>query len=144
LFAQIEEQLGKRLPLATLFQAPTVAQLAGILKKENAPSWSSLVSIQTLGSRLPFFCVHAVGGNVLEYYDLARHLGSDQPFYGLQSQGLDGKQAPLTRIEEMAAYYIKEIRKVQPEGPYAVGGRSFGGIVAFEMACQLHAQGQEV
>ncbi|HMH45801.1 MAG TPA: amino acid adenylation domain-containing protein [Pyrinomonadaceae bacterium] len=144
LFGQIEEQLGKRLPLATLFQAPTVAQLAEILKKENTPSWSSLVSIQTQGSRLPFFCVHAVGGNVLEYYDLAQHLGSDQPFYGLQSRGLDGAHAPHTRIEDMAAHYIKEIREVQPVGPYFIGGRSLGGIIAYETACQLRAQGQEV
>ncbi|HBB98647.1 MAG TPA: non-ribosomal peptide synthetase [Blastocatellia bacterium] len=144
LFGQIEEQLGKRLPLATLFQAPTVAQLAGILKTEDAPSWSSLVSIQTLGSRLPFFCVHAVGGNVLEYYDLAQHLGSDQPFYGLQSQGLDGEDAPHSRIEDMAAHYIREMREAQPVGPYFIGGRSLGGIIAYEVACQLRAQGQEV
>jgi len=144
LFAQIEEQLGKRLPLATLFQSPTVAQLAEKLKDENAPSWSSLVSIQTTGSRLPFFCVHAVGGNVLEYYDLARHLGSDQPFYGLQSRGLDGEHTPHTRIEDMAAHYLKEMCEVQPVGPYFIGGRSLGGIIAYEIACQLRAKGQEV
>jgi thioesterase domain-containing protein len=85
-----------------------------------------------------------VGGNVLEYHELARHLGPDQPFYGLQSLGLDGQQAPLTNIEEMAACYIKEMRQAQPHGPYMIGGRSFGGIVAFEMACRLRAQGQEV
>jgi len=88
--------------------------------------------------------VHAVGGNVLEYHDLARHLGTDQPFYGLQSQGLDGKSAPLNRIDEMAQLYIKELRAVQPCGPYMIGGRSFGGVVAFEMACQLHSEGEEV
>ena len=144
LFAVMEKSFGKRLPLATLFQAPTVAQLASILERDLAPSWSSLVPIQPLGSRQSFFCVHAVGGNVLEYYDLARHLGTDQPFYGLQSRGLDGKQAPHTRIEEMAAHYIKEIREFQPTGPYLIGGRSLGGIIAFEMARQLRAQGQEV
>jgi thioesterase domain-containing protein len=81
---------------------------------------------------------------VLEYYDLARHLGPDQPFYGLQSRGLDGEQQPHTRITEMAAHYIKEIREFQPSGPYLIGGRSLGGMIAFEMACQLRAQGQEV
>ena len=94
--------------------------------------------------RRPFFCVHAVGGNVLEYHDLARHLGSDQPFYGLQSRGLDGTQSPHTRIPEMAAHYVKEIREFQPRAPYLIGGRSLGGIIAFEMACQLRSQGQEV
>jgi thioesterase domain-containing protein/acyl carrier protein len=148
LFAQIEKRLGKRLPLATLFQTPTVAQLAAVIQKDWTPAWSSLVEIQVpnslTGSKPPFFCVHALGGNVLEYYDLARHLGAEQPFYGLQSQGLDGKRAPHTRIEDMAAHYIKEMRELQSEGPYFIGGRSLGGTVAFEMARQLQAQGQAV
>jgi thioesterase domain-containing protein len=96
------------------------------------------------GTQRPFFCIHAAGGNVLEYYDLARHLGPDQPFYGLQAQGLDGKEEPHTTIREMAAHYIKEMRDVQPEGPYFIGGRSSGGTIAFEMACQLKAAGEEV
>jgi amino acid adenylation domain-containing protein len=148
LFAQIEKNLGKRLPLATLFQAPTVAQLALIIEKsiqkDWAVAWSSLVEIQPAGSKPAFFCVHALGGNVLEYYDLARHLGADQPFYGLQSAGLDGQRPPHTRVEDMAAHYIKEMRKLQPEGPYFIGGRSLGGMVAFEMAQQLKAQGQTI
>ena len=113
-------------------------------KKDWTPAWSSLVEIQPAGSKPPFFCVHALGGNVLEYYDLARHLGEDQPFYGLQSQGLDGKRPPHTRVEDMAAHYIKEMRELQPEGPYFIGGRSLGGMVAFEMAQQLKAQGQAI
>jgi len=145
LFAQIEKIFGKSLPLATLFEAPTVEQLASILRKEEwtAP-WSSLVEIQSDGSKPPFFCVHGAGGNVLIYRDLARHLGPDQPFYGLQSQGLDGEQPFLTRIEDMAALYIQELQTVQPEGPYLLGGYCMGGTVALEMAQQLRAQGQEV
>jgi aspartate racemase len=81
---------------------------------------------------------------VLEYYDLASHLGEDQPFYGLQSQGLDGSRPPHTRVEDMAAHYIKEMRELQPEGPYFIGGRSLGGMIAFEMARQLKAQAHEV
>ena len=81
---------------------------------------------------------------MLEYYDLARHLGADQPFYGLQSAGLDGSRPPHTRVEDMAAHYIKEMRELQPEGPYFIGGRSLGGMVAFEMAQQLKAQGQAI
>jgi thioesterase domain-containing protein/acyl carrier protein len=143
LFAQMETEFGKRLPLATLFRAPTVAQLAAILTAESGAAGSSLVPIQPSGSAPPFFCVHAVGGNVLEYYDLAKYLGANQPFYGLQSRGLNG-EAPHTRIEDMAAHYIAELRQIQPHGPYFIGGRSLGGIIAYEMACQLRAQGHEI
>ena len=143
LFALMETEFGRRLPLATLFRAPTVAQLAAILTADSGATSSSLVAIQPLGSRAPFFCVHAVGGNVLEYYDLAKHLGTGQPFYGLQSRGLHG-EAPQTRIEDMAAHYIKELRQIQPVGPYFLGGRSLGGVIAYEMACQLRAQGHEI
>lgn len=145
LFAEIEKTFGKNLPLATLFQTPTVRQLARALRDEGwEPSWSSLVPIKTSGARTPFFCGHAVGGNVLEYHELARLLGADQPVYGFQARGLDGKQPPHTSIREMAAHYIKEMREVQPRGPYLLGGRSSGGTIAFEMACQLTAGGEEV
>ncbi len=145
IFLAIEKQFGKNLPLATLFQSPTIRQLGQLLEEQAwEPSWSSLVPLQVEGDNPPFFCVHAVGGNVLEYYELAQHLGTAQPFYGLQSVGLDGQQAPLTRIEAMATHYIQEIRQLQPEGPYYLGGRSFGGVVAYEMAQQLREQGQKV
>ncbi len=145
LFAQIEKSFGRNLPLATLFQAPTVRQLAQLLREDGwSASWSSLVLLQNGGDRRPFFCVHAAGGNVLEYHDLARLLGPHQPFYGLQAQGLDGSKPVHTTIKEMATHYIKEMREVQSEGPYLIGGRSSGGTIAFEMACQLRAAGEEV
>jgi len=145
LFAQIEKSFGRNLPLATLFQAPTVRQLASLMREAGwSALWSSLVPLQQGGNRRPFFCIHAAGGNVLEYHDLARRLGSDQPFYGLQAQGLDGNKPPHTTIAEMASHYLKEIRDVQPEGPYLLGGRSSGGTIAFEMACQLRAAGEQV
>jgi len=145
LFAQLEKVFGKNLPLATLFQAPTIEQLAEIVRDEGwrAP-WASLVPIQPQGMKPPFFCVHAVGGNVLSLRDLAQYLGADQPFYALQSQGLDGKKIPPRRVEEMAAYYIEEMRTVQPEGPYYLGGQSSGGLIALEMAQQLRTQGEQV
>jgi len=143
LMHRIEQQLGKRLPLAALLQAPTIEQLTRLMG-EGASSWSSLVPLQPQGSRPPFFCVHGVGGNVVGFRDLVRHLGSDQPFYALQPQGLDGKQECLTSIPLMAERYIQEIRRVQPEGPYRIGGYSFGGLVAYEMAQILEAQGEGV
>jgi thioesterase domain-containing protein/acyl carrier protein len=145
LMHRIEQTLGQRLPLAALLQAPTVEQFATLLRQEGwSASWSSLVAIQTEGSRPPFFCVHGVGGNVVGFRDLARHMGTDQPFYALQPQGLDGKRPCMTSVAEMAESYMREIRRVQPEGPYRIGGYSFGGLVAYEMAQQLRAQDQEV
>jgi amino acid adenylation domain-containing protein len=145
LMHRIEQEFGKRLPITTLLQAPTIEQLANVLRSEGCSSaWSSLVPIKPSGSKPSMFCVHGGGGTVMVYRELAQHLGPDQPMYGLQAQGLDGKQPRLNRVEDMAAHYLKEIRAVQPEGPYFLGGLSFGGTVAFEMAQQLQAQGQQV
>ncbi|MEH1952720.1 amino acid adenylation domain-containing protein [Nostoc sp.] len=159
LFWQIEKEFSKNLPLAILFQSGTVEALAKIISQEEdiatnkalvntldklKSSWSSLVEIQPNGSKPPFFCIHGLGGEVLCFRQLALHLGSDQPFYGLQPQGLDGKHPFHTRVEDMATHYIQEIQTLQPNGPYFLGGYSFGGIVAFEMAQQLQEQGEQV
>ncbi len=146
LFAQIEKAFGKNLPLATLFRSPTIEQLAAILRHDaQAEPWSPMVPIQPHGSRPPLFFMHAEGGNVLEYYPLARSLGTDQPFYALQSDLLNGHSVPSAlRLEDMAARYIREIRAVQPTGPYFLGGWCLGGYLAYEAAQQLRAQGEEV
>jgi thioesterase domain-containing protein/acyl carrier protein len=145
LFSEIEKALGVRLPLATLFQAPTVERLAALIRAENwQPTWNAIVPLLPSGTKPPFFCIHAVGGNILEYNDLANHLSADQPFYGLQALGLDGKSAPLENIEEMADAYLQEIREIQPAGPYYLGGRSFGGTVAYEIARRLVESGEKV
>ncbi len=145
MFALIEKDFDVRLPLATLYDAPTIEGIARILQGEVASSgWSSLVSIHPSGSRPPLFCFHGAGGNVLLYRKLSHYLGVDQPFYGLQAQGLDGSSPLLTTIEEMAARYVKEIRSVQPHGPYFLGGYCLGGSIAYEAAQQLRAQGEEV
>ncbi|MEZ4709409.1 MAG: amino acid adenylation domain-containing protein [Caldilineaceae bacterium] len=145
LFHQIRQKMGRDLPLATLFQAPTIAEQANLLRREGwQPTWSSLTPIQPEGRKTPFFCMHAVGGNVLSLAALAAHLGPEQPFYALQSQGLDGKQTIAATVEEIAAYYLAEIRTVQPHGPYLLGGQSSGGLIAFEAARQLHEQGEKV
>jgi thioesterase domain-containing protein len=145
LMHRIEQQIGERLPLASLLQAPTIEQLSGLLRHDQySDSWSMMVPIQTQGTKPPFFCVHGVGGNVVGFRDLARHVGDDQPFYAIQPQGLDGKRECLSSIPQMAERYIQEIRRVQPDGPYRIGGYSFGGLVAYEMAQMLEAQGVEV
>jgi acyl transferase domain-containing protein/thioesterase domain-containing protein len=116
----------------------------GAAPVRRTPSWSPLVAIQPHGEKRPFFCVHGAGGNVLVFRDLSRRLGADQPFYGLQAQGVDGKLPPLESIEEMAAQYLRSIRQVQQRGPYLLGGYSGGGVVAFEAAQRLLSEGEEV
>jgi aspartate racemase len=143
LMARIKDVLGRELSLATLFQGATIESLAGILRQGDMP-WSPLVAIRPTGTKRPIFCAHPAGGNVICYADLARHMDKDQPFYALQSPGMDGKQKPFESVEEMATCYVEAIRQVQPEGPYLLGGWCFGGIVAFEIAQQLRRQGQEV
>jgi aspartate racemase len=145
LFDRIQKKIGKHLTLATLFQAPTIAQLARILRQEESTTaWSSLVPIQDGGSKPPFFCLHGCFGEVAHFYDLARLLGPEQPFYGLRALGLEEGQVPQTRFEDMAAHYIKEIRTIQSDGPYFIGASGAGCIIALEIAHQLESQGQHV
>jgi amino acid adenylation domain-containing protein len=146
LMTRIHQSLGRSLPLSALFQGATIERMAQLLSLTESVErvHPALVGIQPDGSASPFFCVHAVGGNVLSYVDLSRRLGPEQPFYGLEARGLDGQHAPATSIEEMAADYIEAIRALQPEGPYLLGGWSMGGMIALEMVQQLHAQNQEV
>jgi thioesterase domain-containing protein/acyl carrier protein len=145
LMARIQQKFGKNLPLATLFQGATIENLASSLRQQTgSPSWSTLIAIQPHGPKRPLFCVHPGGGTVLGYIDLARHLGSEQPFYGLESLGLNEEEKSYARVEDMAAHYIEAMQAVQPQGPYLLAGWCFGGLVAFEMAQQLQAQSQEV
>ncbi len=145
MFAEIERIFGVKLPLAALYETPTIEELARVVRGETASSgWSPLVAIQPQGSRPPLFCFHGAGGNVLIYRDLSQHLGAEQPIYGLQAQGLDGSLPPLTTVEEMAALYVKEIRCVQPLGPYFLAGYCGGGTIAYETAQQLNAAGESV
>jgi amino acid adenylation domain-containing protein/non-ribosomal peptide synthase protein (TIGR01720 family) len=124
----------------------TAASLAesNVSQQTRSKPSSPLIALQPRGSGRPIFFAHALGGTVITYYQLARYLGSDQPFYALQSPGIDGEKEPLTRIEDMASEYIKAIRSVQPNGPYILGGWSMGAFITFEMAQQLQNQGQEV
>ncbi len=144
-FAEIESVFGKSIPLSTLFHSSTIARLADVLREENTDKlWSSLVPIRSTGSRRPIYLVHGAEGNVLLYRSLAHYLGEEQPVYGLQSAGLDGKEDFDPNFENVAARYIQEIKKVQPEGPYNLGGYCLGGTIALEMARQLITLGDKV
>ena len=146
LFARIEQTFGQHIPMSVLIEGATIEHLANLVAGHGAAGLASLVAIQASGSRPPFFCVHPLWGDVLIYRPLARLLGPDQPFYGLRAVGSDGSEmrSAFDTIEEMAAHYIREIRTVQPHGPYLLGGFSLGGVVAFEMARQLRGAGHEV
>ena len=145
LINKVERLVGQKIPLSMLFQGATIEQLAVTLRQRGEKvSEQSLVSIQPEGSRPPLFLVHSASGNVMSYVALARRLGSEQPVYGLQSKGLDPDRKPTARVEDMASEYLQELTTVQPDGPYLLGGWSMGGVIAFEMARQLTAQGKSV
>lgn len=143
LFGAIEKEFGTKLPLSALFQAPTVEQLAQLLHQEAEVAWNIFAEIQPEGSKAPLFWVHSLGGDgggaFFYYRKLSQLLGPDQPSLGIRSP-----QEPFKSIERMAEFYVKELVKFQPQGPYYLGGFCFGGLVAFEMARQLRDCGKEV
>jgi amino acid adenylation domain-containing protein len=146
IFAEIDKVLGKRLPLRILFENPTIEKLAlRIFQKPRPEHWNPLVAIQPLGKNPPFFGIH---GNFLIYRKLSELLGKEQPLYGIlygiQAQGIAGVPIARTSVEDIAGYYLEEIRKVQPNGPYLLGGYSFGGLVSYEIARRLDAAGEEI
>jgi amino acid adenylation domain-containing protein len=143
--ARLEKATGQRLPLAILFEHPTVEKLAAVLQLENrVVTWDSLVPIKPHGTKTPLYIVHGAGFNVLIFKALSQYLDTDQPVYALQAKGLNGIDEPSDSVEAMAAHYVAAILAANPEGPYALAGYSFGGFVAFEMARQLTAAGKEV
>jgi acetoacetyl-CoA synthetase len=143
LVAQIERELGYQLPLAALFRAPTIASLAQSLRSERGPKFSHLVQLRA-GTGRPVFIVHGIFGNVLQLKELAEQLSTTRQIYAIQARGADPRQEPHGSIAEMVEAYIDAIHSVQPDGPYALAGYSFGGLIAFEMARTLRARGQTV
>jgi amino acid adenylation domain-containing protein len=145
LMVKIEKELGKRLPLAILFDHSNIHDMAQLLEKEVKPiNWGSLVPIRSKGSKKPLYLVHGAGLNLLLYTTIVARLDPDQPVFGLQAKGLDGVDEPLDTIEGIAAYYNSEILKVDKSGSYALAGFSMGGQLAYEMARQLVEAGKKV
>jgi thioesterase domain-containing protein/acyl carrier protein len=147
LVIRIEQRLGTAVPVSALITAPTIAELAAFLRAgENASTavQGPLIALRSSGTRRPVFLAHPTGGNVLCYLPLARALPPDQPLYGFQAAGLAPGTEPLRTVPEIARSYVAALREVQPHGPYTLGGWSFGGHIAFEMAAQLRAAGEEV
>src|SRR5207245_35503 len=147
LMARVEREFGERLPLSLLFRGGTIASLADALRRGAAPdARPPLVRLSgnSTATKPAFYCVHPIGGTVLCYGALARRLGTDRPFCALEAQGLHGPEAPQTSVETLAARYVEAVRGHQPHGPYFLGGWSFGGVVAYEMACRLVKLGEPV
>lgn len=142
---EVEDVFGRSITLGSFFQTPTIEALAKALQdKPRDNPQQSLVAIQPHGSKMPLFCVHTRTGNVVEYYALSQYLNREQPIYGLQAKGLNSGEVLDYRVEAMASSYIRELRELQPTGPYLLCGYSFGGLVAYEMAQQLVQNGQEI
>jgi len=145
LLAEVERATGARLPLATIFEAPTVERMAQVLRRGGWDTgWRSLAAVTTTGSRTPLFCVTAGDGNAIGFGALARRLGPNQPLYALQQRGMDGRALLHATVAAMAAHYVKEIRGVQPHGPYVLAGRCSGAKVAYEMTQRIEAAGERV
>ncbi|MBE8998845.1 amino acid adenylation domain-containing protein [Nostoc sp. LEGE 12447] len=145
LMAQIKQQFGKDIAIASLYQNPTIEQLATIVPFDSdSKSGSPLVILQPHGSKPPLFCLPGAAGYPFYLYDLARCLGSDQPFYSFQAIAPGEGEELITQVEDVAARYIQELLVVQPKGPYFLAGHSFGGKLAFEMAQQLLRKGHKV
>lgn len=141
---QIEEKTGKRLPLSSLFEYSTIEKLAELLNLDKEIASDCLVPIKPQGTKTPIFFIHGAGLNVLIFNDLAKHLDNDQPAYALQGTKINDVDNPLTTIEQIASHYNETIMRVNPEGPYAIAGYSFGGLIAYEMGRQLMSRGKKI
>ncbi len=145
IFLEIEKAFGKRLAISNLYRAPTIESLAQIIDDDtDEREFHSLISIKREGTDNPLFLIHGAEGNILFLRDLSKHLPDDLPVYGLQSYGLEGKIPLLSTIEEMAEAYLREIKMIQPTGPYKLCGYCMGGTIAMQIAQQLKATGDEV
>ncbi len=145
LVAEVERRFEQRIPLATLFPAVTVEAVAGALRQApGAGPRSPLLTMQREGDRTPLFFVHPIGGAATCYLALSRHVGPRRPFYALEDPALYGDETLEDALPDLAARYLAAVREARPQGPYVLGGWSYGGIVAFEMARQLEAQGETV
>jgi len=144
LFSEISKVFARELPPLTIYQAPTLTALTAVLEGTTIPPFPTLIPLRDGSGDSPVFITHGLGGSVMEIFHVVKGLQSRHPIYGLQSKGFDGKAEPLTCVEDMAACYLEAIRELQPRGPYALIGYSFGGLVMMEVAQRLHQGGERV
>jgi pimeloyl-ACP methyl ester carboxylesterase len=143
LFAEISCESGRELSPLLIYQAPTVSAVAALRQQSSPPRLLPLVLLKA-GTSPPILGAHGLGGNVMEFFDVAKYIQPPCAMYGLQAQGLDGLAKPFDRVEDMAESFIEPIRQLQPHGPYRLVGYSFGGLVMLEIARRLSQSGEEI
>ncbi|HEX3151861.1 MAG TPA: amino acid adenylation domain-containing protein [Gemmataceae bacterium] len=144
LIARIESRLGHKIPLETLFTAPTIRELASMIQRKLEVGKGSLVPLNVEGNQPPLFLIAGAGGHVFTFHKFARLLGNEFPAYGMKAIGVDGSEPPLDRVEPIAERYIEEILKARPRGPFVLSGYSVGGLMAFEIALLMQKRGIDV
>jgi acetoacetyl-CoA synthetase len=143
IFAEIAQVCGRELPSATICHAPTIGALAALLEQPALPRFSPFVQLKTGSEKPPILITHGQGGRA-RFSELAKHIRTGHPIYGIEAKGVDGMEDPLDRIEDMAQFYLDALGRVQPQGPYILIGYSFGGLVALEMAQRLRGDRKDI
>lgn len=144
LFNEIAHHYDRELPPVMIYHAPTISALAGILDEPTTPRFPALARLKEGKQDPPVFITHGLGGSLIDFYHVVKHLETPRAVYGMQGKGIDGVEEPFDRVEDMAQYSLDAVKEVQPHGPYLLVGFSLGGLVTFEMARRLRASGEKV
>ena len=144
LFNEIASVCGRELPPVMIYHAPTIDALATLLEQSTPPRCPPIVLLRSGHSMPPVFITHGLGGSVMDFFQVIKHMQCPNPIYGMQAKGLDGAEEPFDDIADMARFYLSAIREVQPRGPYLLIGYSLGGLVTLEMARLLLAMREKV
>src|SRR5947208_4078634 len=144
LFNEIARACGRELPPVTIYHAPTIVALADLLEQPTTPRLPPLILLKPGAQAPPIFITHGLGGSVMDFFQVVKHMQVSHPIHGLQAKGIDGVDEPFDRIEDMAQFYLDAVMQLQPHGPYALIGYSLGGLVTLEMAQRLCESGENV
>ena len=144
LFNEIALASGRELPPVMIYHAPTITALAALLEQPTTPRVPPLVRLKSGSEDPPVFIAHGLGGSVMDFFQVVKHIQTPRAIHGMQAKGIDGVEEPLDRIEDMARYSLDAVKQVQPHGPYFLVGFSLGGLVALEMAQQLIAEKEKI
>ena len=144
LFNEIAQACGQELPPVMIYHAPTIASLAALLEGPTELRFPPLVLLKPGAEKTPIFITHGLGGSVIDFYQVVKHIQLPHPIYGMQAKGIDGVEEPFERIEDMAQFYLDAIKELQPHGPYLLVGFSLGGLVTLEIAQRLCESGEKV